>query len=115
MSRAAEVTGSDISSQITYLYFLPNRGQDTKEQPAIRVGFFQLVKTQYHIHISALRCQCHSCKPPLEFAYAVPLCHMQRSADDGGGEHMRRAARLRPAPYAAGVRPAYRHVHRVRH
>lgn len=40
---------------------------------------------------------------------------MQGGADDGGGQCVRGAARLGPAPHAAGVRPAHRHLHRVRH
>lgn len=40
---------------------------------------------------------------------------MQRCADDGDGQLVRGAARLGPAPHAAGVRPAHRHLHRVRH
>lgn len=40
---------------------------------------------------------------------------MQRGADDGGGQCVRGAARLGPAPHAAGVRPAHGHLHRVRH
>lgn len=40
---------------------------------------------------------------------------MQRGSDDGGGQHVRDTARLGPAPHAAGVRPAHRHLHRVRH
>lgn len=40
---------------------------------------------------------------------------MQRGTNDGGGECVRGAARLGPAPHAAGVRPAHRHLHRVRH
>lgn len=40
---------------------------------------------------------------------------MQWDTNDGGGQRMRGAARLSPAPCPAGVRPAHRHLHRVRH
>lgn len=95
-----------------------NRAQKNEEQPAIRVGFFELVKMPYtvcnvpsfiNLDPPNLVCALCWCTCP------VPLCHVQRHTDDGGGLLVRIAAWLSPASHAAGVRPAHWRLHRVRH